>query len=257
MKYVSLGLFIQSGTFLGVAATNRVDELIPPHIKEAYGPLLSGLEEDCRELEFVAALATVKRLRELLSGPTCTFNRFAELARDLQSRASDETLYRCCFSLSMEETESFEKWWKGWEDIIQRFKDATRDIEEMKKCFALERYTASMFHALHVAEWGAIELGNYIGVTDPKKGWRPTEKKLRELIRAGHSALPVQLAGKFEFLEQVSREIDSMVLAWRHKVDHAANHLAIVPNTEFTPDIARHIIGAVRIFMLRLVEGMP
>jgi hypothetical protein len=48
-----------------------------------------------------------------------------------------------------------------------------------------------------------------------------------------------------------------MVLAWRHKVDHAANHLAILPNTDFTPDVAEHIIGAVRIFMIRLMEGLP
>jgi hypothetical protein len=58
-------------------------------------------------------------------------------------------------------------------------------------------------------------------------------------------------------LEQMNREIESMVLAWRNKVDHAANHLAIVPNTDFTPDIAEHIIGAVRVFMLRLLEGIP
>jgi hypothetical protein len=55
----------------------------------------------------------------------------------------------------------------------------------------------------------------------------------------------------------MNREIASLVLAWRHKVDHAANHLAIVPNTDFTPDIADHIIGAVRIFMLRILEGLP
>jgi hypothetical protein len=48
-----------------------------------------------------------------------------------------------------------------------------------------------------------------------------------------------------------------MVLAWRHKVDHAANHLAIIPNTDFTPDVAEHIMGAVRIFMLRISEGIP
>jgi hypothetical protein len=129
-------------------------------------------------------------------------------------------------------------------------------VEEMNKCFALNRYTASMFHALHVAEWGAIELGNYIGVTDPKKGWGPTERKLKEFIKAGHAPLPQHLDGQFEFLEQMGREIDSMVLAWRHKVDHAANHLAIVPNTEFTPDIADHIIGSVKVFMNRLVEGI-
>ena len=168
-----------------------------------------------------------------------------------------ELSLRVYFSLDTSETERYSEPWQGWEKITDRFPDTVRDIEEMNKCFALGRYTASMFHALHVAEWGAVELGSYIGVTDPKKGWGPTEKRLKELVKAGHSSLPVTLAGKFEFLEQMSREIDSMVLAWRHKVDHAANHLSIVFNTDFTPDIAQHIGGAVRIFMLRLVEGMP
>jgi hypothetical protein len=157
----------------------------------------------------------------------------------------DEMSLRIYFSLEPSEAEIYANPWREWEKVVERFGDTVRDIEEMNKCFAFGRYTASMFHALHVAEWGAIELGNYIGVTDPKRGWGPTEKKLRELVKAGHQNLPAFLAGKFSFIEQMSREIDSMVLAWRHKVDHAANHLAIVPNAEFTPDIAKHIIGAV------------
>lgn len=169
----------------------------------------------------------------------------------------EELSLRMYFSLEPDEADLYMNPWKGWERIVGQFGDTQRDIEEMNKCFAMCRYTASMFHALHVAEWGAIELGNYIGVTDPKKGWTPTEKKLRELVKAGHLTLPTHLMGKFEFLEQMSREIDSLVLAWRNKVDHAANHLAVVPRTDFTPDIARHIIGAIRIFMLRLTEGIP
>jgi len=151
----------------------------------------------------------------------------------------------------------FENHFSGWRKIIKRFGAVSRDVEEMNKCFALCRYTAAIFHSLQVAELGAIELGDYIGVTDPKKGWGPTERKLRELVKAGHTALPAALSGKFEFLEQMHREIESLTLAWRHKVDHAANRLVLIPNTDFTPDISEHIIGAVRIFMLRLVEGMP
>jgi hypothetical protein len=256
MKNVNLALFIQFGTFLGVTAVTSGD-LMPSDLKDKYAPMLSDWETDCCELELVASLATVRRLQELLSDPTCTFKRFAELADDLRSRAGDETVHRYCLSLSMDEAEIYERWWKGWEKIIERFGGAMRDVEEMNKCFVLCRYTAAIFHALQVAELSAIELGDYIGVTDPKKGWGPTERKLRELVKAGHTALPPALSGKFEFLEQMHREIDSMTLAWRHKVDHAANRLAILPNTDFTPDIAKHIIGAVRIFMLRLTEGMP
>lgn len=168
-----------------------------------------------------------------------------------------ELSLRVYFSLDPNEAERYQDPWHGWERIRDRFVETDRDIEEMNKCFALGRYTASMFHALHVAEWGAIALGNYIGVIDPKRGWSATERKLQELVNGGHRELPASLQGQFEFLEQMSREIHSMVLAWRHKVGHAANHLAIVPNTDFTPDIASHIIDSVKIFMNRLVEGIP
>lgn len=151
----------------------------------------------------------------------------------------------------------FENPFSGWRKIIKRFGAISRDVEEMNKCFALCRYTAAIFHSLQVAELGAIELGDCIGVTDPKKGWGPTERKLRELVKGGHTAFPSALPVTFDFVEQMQREIESLTLAWRHKVDHAANRLVIIPNTDFTPDISEHIIGAMRIFMLRLMEGMP
>jgi len=167
---------------------------------------------------------------------------------DLQRELSLQLFIR----IRSEHRERFESPFKGWEAIVNKFGDATRDIEEMNKCFSLCRYTAAMFHALQVAEWGAIAFGDRIGVTDPKKGWGPTVSKLSELIKGGHSKLPPNLAGKFPWLEQVNREISTMMFAWRHKVDHAANHLAIVPREEFTPDIAEHIIDSVKVFMSRL-----
>jgi hypothetical protein len=236
---------------------SMVRETIPGDLKmkgaKAFAPAL----EACMALGMTASAASLRRLLSLYSKEGCTYGEQEKLASELYGRIVDEIQGVFFFSLTLLEAGRYEQWSNGWEQALARFPSTTRDIEEMNKCFALGRYTASMFHALHVAEWGAIQLGDYIGVTDPKKGWGATEKKLRELIKGGHANLPASLAAKFEFLEQMSREIDSMVLAWRHKVDHAANHLAIVPNTDFTPDIAEHIIGAVRIFMQRLIDGVP
>jgi hypothetical protein len=217
-----------------------------------------ALSECCKTADLSMSVLTVDRLLLLFDlSETAVADSLSDAVKRALVIVEDELSLRLYFSLQPNEAELYARPWAGWEKIVRRFSGTTRDIEEMNKCFALNRYTASMFHALHVAEWGAIELGNYIGVADPKKGWAPTDRKLKELIKAGHSQLPSNLSGNFEFLEQMSREIDSMVLAWRHKVDHAANHLAIVPNTEFTPDIAEHIIGSVKVFMGRLVEGIP
>ena len=219
--------------------------------------VMKGIYRECVELELMASAKTAEKIIRLYKDKTSSYREQTALVDELKERITDELEGHFFLSMSPSEADRYDNWDKDWAEILTRFGEATRDVEEMNKCFALSRYTASMFHALHVAEWGSICLGDFIGVTDPKKGWGPTAKKLRELVDGGHSSLPATLTGKFEFLEQMNREIDSMVLAWRHKVDHAANHLAIVPNTDFTPDIAEHIIGAVRIFMQRLLEGIP
>jgi hypothetical protein len=264
--FLHLGGLVESASFKLRLPVNEYakDQLTPGHPKELMpkdqqqnaAVIFDLWEAECRELELVASLATVRRLQMVVSKPACEYREVDELLVEFHSRLEDETKLRYFWALDTDEGEIYADWSKGWEKVIARFPETTRDIEEMNKCFALSRYTAAIFHAMQIAELAAIELGDYIGVVDPKKGWGPTQKKLAELLKQGHSKLPSSLSGKFEFLEQMSREVDSMVLAWRHKVDHAANRLAILPNTDFTPDIAEHIIGSVRIFMLRLQEGM-
>lgn len=219
---------------------------------------LEKLGEECSRANLqMTAMLIRERIPVLESIEPNTQNLFYEDIHHICDDLERELSLQLFIKISSERRERFDNPMKGWEDLAKRFDQIIRDVEERNKCFALSRYTASMFHAMQVAELGAMELGDYIGVTDPKKGWGATASKLGQLIKAGHVGLPTSLAGKFAFLEQMNREIDSMILAWRHKIDHAANRLAIVPNADFTPDIAEHIIGAVRIFMLRLKEGLP
>lgn len=220
-------------------------------------PEIEKLFTACQENDLRLSMIAVERVLRF-----CDQTRLMHLIRDnlcdnvkrAIMQVEDELSLRSFFALEPNEADYYNKPWEGWEKIAKEFEDTNRDIEEMNKCFAFARYPASMFHAMHVAEWGAIKLGDYIGVADPKKGWGATKKRLAELVKGGHHNPPAELASKWDFIEQMNREIDSLTLAWRHKVDHAANHLAVVPNAEFTPDIAKHIIGAIRVFMLRLVE---
>jgi len=243
-----------------LAAAKLPDSPINQAMIKTIKPYVSELLECCRSADLRLASLSLERTLTFMDS-TLRTTLIAENLVDSVKRSimtvEDELSLRLFLALEPREADYYNKPWEGWEKVVERFGDTTRDVEEMSKCFALSRYTASMFHALHVAEWGAIKLGEYIGVTDPKKGWGPTERKLAELVKAGHSRVPSALSGHFDFLEQMNREINSMVLAWRHKVDHVANHLSIVPNVEFTPDIAEHIIGSVKVFMTRLMDGIP
>jgi hypothetical protein len=219
---------------------------------------LKKLREECERVNLEMTLALLDEFIPMFENDDGSNGYgFHEQVRHICDDLQRELSLRLFISIRSEHRKRFDSPFSGWEELIKRFGGISRDVEEMNKCFALSRYTAAMYHAMQIAEGGAIELGDYIEVSDHRKGWGPTEKKLRELIKAGHDKLPPKLTGRFVFLEQMHREIDSMVLAWRNKLDHAANNLAILPNTDFTPDIAEHIIGAVRIFMIRLKEGLP
>jgi hypothetical protein len=258
-RFDAAGFFYSSHGFTWVErGDERYDrDIVDDALRGSGIELAIDLIRVCSALGLSASNASAKRLLFLFREPKSTEGQLRNLMSELRLRIQDELNANYFFHLDLAEAKRYEDWGDGWTDIISRFGNVARDVEEMGKCFALNRYTAAIFHSLQVAEWGAIYLGDYIGAADPKKGWVATERKLRELIKGGHGKLPDSLAGHFDFLEQMNREINTMVSAWRHKIDHAANRLAILPNTDFTPEVAEHIIGAVRVFMRRLADGIP
>jgi hypothetical protein len=251
-------IYAEIGFRLGINIPAMYERIPSAATREAITSGLKDLREECERLGMEMTVLVIDEQFALMS-PSSEFPQ-THLHTGLQAVAEEltrELSTRLFVAMRAEHRKFYDKPFRLWEEILKRFGSISRDVEEMNKCFALCRYTAAMYHAMQIAEAGAIELGNYIGVTDTKKGWGPTERRLQQIVKAGHAQLPANLSGKFDFLEQMHREIDSMVLAWRHKLDHAANNLAILPNTDFTPDIAEHIMGAVRIFMIRLMEGLP
>jgi hypothetical protein len=171
----------------------------------------------------------------------------------LEDDIERELEQRVFLSISHERQKYFSAPLAQWEVVIDKFPDAQEDVEEMNKCYALSRYTASVFHSLLVVEHGLIALGNRIGVSDPKLGWDATYRKLDVLLR-NRASVPAEL--DFGFLEQTKARLDSMKLAWRNKVNHAAGRL-MIEKTGFTDVSAEEVIIACRSFMRHLAEGFP
>jgi hypothetical protein len=142
----------------------------------------------------------------------------------------------------------------GWEDIIKCFPASSDDIEEMNKCWALCRYGAAVFHSLLVMEYGLVELGNLLQVTDPKLGWDASCRRLETIVKAGHNANQTGL--DFGFLEQLNVCIQAVKLAWRNKINHAVGKPAIMGGG-FAPYVTEEIISTTRGFMRRLAERLP
>jgi hypothetical protein len=177
-------------------------------------------------------------------------------AGELRERIEDEMRNRSLYALSISETRHFLFPREGWEEIIEVFPDAIIDIEEARKCFALSRYAAAIFHGVQVVEVGLIRLGALIGVADPKSGWTATTNRLQAIIRKGHEARTPFEREHFAFFEQMLGTVEGLKNAWRNKVSHAQGRLALL-TADFSPDIAEEILFATRAFMRRLATEAP
>lgn len=173
---------------------------------------------------------------------------------EILSRLEDELSLKIFLQVRADRQKLYDEPISGWESVLDAFSEPQTDVEEMNRCYALSRYSASIFHAMQVAEWGSIKLGEAIGVTDAKHGWTATQKALKKITDDGHSKYQGNIS--FEALEQLHQEIDVLSKAWRNKIDHAANRLVLIPSAEFQPDAAEHIIQSVKVFMLRVVETL-
>ena len=186
-----------------------------------------------------------------------TYWEATALLKELRERLEDELKSRVFTGLTVKEGQAYKDPRSGWEEIIGRFRETTSDIEEMRRCFALCRYAASVFHSVSVVEHGLIALGTFIKVNDPKSGWTAVSGKLETLIvKTKYPDLDPLFQQHRDFLEQVHGTVHALKNAWRNKISHAHGKLTVL-TPDFTPEIADEIIMATRAFMRRLSDELP
>jgi hypothetical protein len=217
--------------------------------------LVARLCDYCKKMSFPLTRKPVARILELSAEAAegkhgFQVSEYSALLTNAWERLRDEAESNVFLRISQEHVRLYSEPQSGWAEVIAAFPDAIDDIEEMSKCFALERYTAAVFHSLLVIECGIVKLGKAIGVTDPKEGWDATCKTLESLLKAGHSAvLPTGIT--FGFVEQVNVLIQSVKHAWRNKVNHSAGKLVVV-RSGFGEPITEEVIMATRSLMRTL-----
>lgn len=218
---------------------------------------LGVAEAWCEAIGLEVSTKGVKYAIKCLEAPDLkrkdVFLIFAELMRRVQDEVGSAQLLHVPRSA----VQFYQSPLKGWEQIVDRFPGAVRDIEEACKCFALSRYTAAVFHSLLVVEVGLVELGTLIQVNDPISGWTAVAQRLKKIIDTKYQDLsPFEKANR-AFLEQIQGTVEALKNAWRNKISHAHGKLTVMTGEEFHPDVAEEILTATRAFMRRLAEGLP
>jgi hypothetical protein len=217
---------------------------------------LEKLKSHCGQLDLKASAKTINTIDRILERASLDLRRLSDLLEVLLDRIRDELEEIVFFSLSLKEAGYYRDSIEGWELIAERFPSSLDDIEEARKCFAVSRYAACVFHATHIIEAGLIELGTFIGVNDPHSGWTAVSGALSSLLKKSYNDLTDFEKENKPFLEQVQGTVEAMKNSWRNKISHTEGKLYVM-TTDFSPEIAEEILYAARAFMRKLAEGLP
>jgi hypothetical protein len=144
---------------------------------------------------------------------------------------------------------------KGWEEVASRWSEVKYDVEESSRCYALDRYAASAFHILQVAEFGVIKVCDLMNVSGDKPGWGCV-KRLRAIVdKPFKDCSPLEQQHR-KLLTDLVPLMENVMKSWRHKLDHVDNWLRW-RDTDFGPETAEEIRTAVRGFMRNLSRELP
>lgn len=210
----------------------------------------------CLDLGLKTSAITINRILILLNKSKGTYGQLRYLATELHGRIKDEMAGALFLSLTAQEAKHYTDPTAGWVEIMERFPNTVRDIEEAYKCFALSRDVAAVFHVLRVIEEGLFELGKFIRVTDPKSGWSAVTKRLKQIMETKYEERTEFEKEHFAFLEQVHGTVAALKDAWRNKINHAGEKPYLMVS-DIAPNVAEEILMASRAFMRGLAAGLP
>jgi hypothetical protein len=201
----------------------------------------------------------VWRLKTELSGGT----RFtsAMLARELQGimfQAATCVAKRKFAYISPPNDEYFEQEKLFGDKVFEKLEDARIDIREAGNCFAVQLYTACVFHLMRVSEFGLRKLAQSMNVTITHTGsmipieygeWDTIITNIQNKIHALRQ-LPRD-ANREQQLQKYSEQSQHCLFMkdiWRNTVSHARK--------SYTQPEAESAIGRVKDFMQFLAESL-
>ncbi|MCH7923212.1 MAG: hypothetical protein IH975_09295 [Nitrospinae bacterium] len=228
---------------------------------------LAELEHECGQLNLTISLAHIKRIRKHtrdlsdrakdMTDEDLTrkelksiYSELEQLFVELQNRVIDELGTQYIFSIPSTRKAYFEDQ-QFAQSVVDRYQGAVDEMLEAGKCFALERYTACVFHLMRTTEAGLNSLGAFVlpdefSETEPiPASWNKILGKINQLLKKPPTDWP---QGKHELLSEISAHMHAVNKAWRNDTMHL--------KSVYTSEMALEIFNATKGLMRYLAEHL-
>jgi len=233
-----------SQTLVGLTAAHS--EVLVPDSVAAIVPALDEFRREAERVGAKLAVMYVDRTKNKLELVPCamTVGQANSALLEIESRFADHMTDVQMFALAPQEVvfmQTADRLMET-EGFAITFPNASFELEEGGKCIALGRYTAAVFHAMRMLEYGIKALAKRLDIPDPTK---PAEKNWAIILGAiqakidelwpRQSRLPNSEGAAFE---KVHAHLETVRNPWR--------------NATYAPHEALHIIRCSAFFMVGL-----
>ena len=242
-KLVRLGFLIDQSMTLAEAHRDRMTEEWWVRLSA----LLSITQNDCESLGLVVSLSAIKRLERRLHAGDKDLNVVIDDLIYIGEQLKEE-LDSCLFLYVPSAAACYyESPQEGWQATLAEFPSVVLNVEEGSKCFALRRYTASVFHAMRILEIGLAPLAKEFGVPTDRENWQKIIDRIESEITNKRRTLGAKWTDH-EFYSETALQFRYFKDAWRNHVMHA--------RLDFNEEQARTINDHVRDFMGHLATKL-
>jgi len=220
----------------------------------AIRPHAEDFKDEAEKLGARLSVVAAERLLIELNRTPCriTVGQAVRGLEDIESRFADYLEELQFFVLSSQEAIFLQPADQLMESagFSAAFPDASFEIEEAAKCFALGRHTAAVFHSMRVLEIGIRALAKRLGIDDPTK---PSERNWSFILQAIQSKIdelwprsrrmPNSEGAVFE---ELYANLEAVRNPWRNATMHVENIYALHE--------ALHIIRCCAFFLQKLAK---
>lgn len=238
--------------FSGFPEPLDIDSDVPMSARDICLPLLRTLQRDCEGLGLNVTLLKVNRTIEKLETIQLSYRDLASDSRDIFERLNDELDSRLFLAIDSMHVSYYTSFMDGWGNVNIRFSSITGDIEESSKCFALNRYTAVVFHLMRIMEVGLRVLGDTLHdpSLDPKRN--PTWDRILQRCRTELAKPLAQRSPEWQqdepFFSGTSARLMAVKDAWRNPTMHIERM--------YTEETALDVFNHVQAFMRHLATKL-
>jgi hypothetical protein len=229
---------------LNLLETTFIPQDVVQGIISGHGPLAEELRSS--DLKLSAALVDDMISRLGFPVQNVTWSDYYHFGSELNKRIEHELKDRKFYQLKAEVSDLFETSEPFGANVALRFGGSIYDVCEASKCFACERYTATVFHLMRVLEGALKRFAEMLGIN-----YEPNWDAYIKAVNAKVAVIDPKSSNdraKREFMTKAAVLLQHVALAWRNKGLHVGS--------QYDSDQARLIFQSTKGFMEGFADGL-